>query len=221
LFRVKVDTGVNIMFRKTLLIPAVVAAAGFMFMSSASAAHLAFTSCAGDGYDISGKVTPNVGCTILLPLDGAENDDLALVNTDPGFFGITDWLFDGKFDNIGQGNEEELSSYFDFTGGVQSGTFTYLGGLGDGDVMFVFKDGGDVNLVAYMIDLAAMSAGVPGVYSSPFVEPPFTFPGTGSRDISHISVYYRMGFDFDVPEPGTLGLLGLGLLGFALVRRRS
>lgn len=208
------------MFRKTLLLPAVVAAAGFIFTSSAAAA-LQFASCVGSGYDISDNATPNIGCTILLPLDGAANDDLTLVNTDPGFFGITDWLFDGKFDEIGKPEEVELSSYFDFTGGVQSGTFTYLGGLDDGDVMFVFKDGGDVNLVAYMIDLAAMSAGVPGVYSSPFVEPPFTFPGTGSRDISHISVYYRMGFDFDIPEPGTLGLLGLGLLGFALVRRRS
>ena len=208
------------MFRKTLLIPVVVAAAGFIVTSSAAAA-LQFASCVGNGYDISDNTTPNIGCTILLPLDGAANDDLALVNTDPGFFCIPDWLFDGKFDNIGQLDEEEFSSYFDFTGGVQSGTFTYLGGLDDGDVMFVFKDGGDVNLVAYMIDLAAISAGVPGVYSSPFVEPPFTFPGTGSRDISHISVYYRMGFDFDIPEPGTLGLLGLGLLGFALVRRRS
>ena len=209
------------MFRKTILIPAVVAAVGFVFMSSAAAAPLEFAGCAGDGYDISGKVTPNVGCTILMPLDGAENDDLALVNTDPGFFGITDWLFDGKFDNIGQSDEEEYSSYFDFTGGVQSGTFTYLGGLGDGDVMFVFKDGGSTNLVAYLIDLAAMSAGAEGAYSSPFVIPPFDFTGSPPRDISHISVYYRMGFDFDIPEPGALGLLGLGLLGFALVRRLS
>jgi hypothetical protein len=208
------------MFRKTLLIPAVVAAAGFVFMSSASAA-LQFASCTGADYDISGKVTPSVDCTILMPLAGAENDDLALVNTDPGFFGITDWLFDGKFDNIGTADEEEYSSYFDFTGGVQFGTFTYLGGLGDGDAMFVFKDGGSTNLVAYLIDLAALSAGTDGVYSSPFVIPPFDFTGAPPRDISHISVYYRTGFDFDIPEPGTLGLLGLGLLGFALVRRLS
>lgn len=208
------------MFRKTLLIPAVVAAAGFIFMSSASAA-LQFTSCVGDGYDISGKVTPNVGCTMLLPLGDNDNDNPLpdFVNQDPGFFGIMDWEFDGKFDEIGEAGEVEGSFYFDFSGGVQSGTFTYNGGLGDGDVMFVFKDGQDTNLVAYLIDLAALTAGVDGVYSSPFVSPPFDV--ANAKDISHISVYYRMGPEFDIPEPATLGLLGLGLLGFALVRRRS
>jgi hypothetical protein len=55
----------------------------------------------------------------------------------------------------------------------------------------------------------------------------FTFfdvvaPGndTGSERFSH-GVLYGMGDDNDVPEPGTLALLGLGLLGLGISRRRS
>jgi hypothetical protein len=54
----------------------------------------------------------------------------------------------------------------------------------------------------------------------------FTFfdvvaPGTAGTDrISH-GVLYGMGDDNDLPEPGTLALLGLGLLGLGISRRRS
>jgi hypothetical protein len=54
----------------------------------------------------------------------------------------------------------------------------------------------------------------------------FTFfdvvaPGTAGTDrISH-GVLYGMGDDNDLPEPGTLALLGLGLLGLGMSRRRS
>ena len=46
--------------------------------------------------------------------------------------------------------------------------------------------------------------------------------GNGTGGLSHISLYsYDGGDDTDVPEPGSLALLGLGLLGLGLSRRRK
>jgi hypothetical protein len=41
------------------------------------------------------------------------------------------------------------------------------------------------------------------------------------RDLSHISVYFRQGDDITVPEPGTLALFGIGLVGAFSRRRRT
>lgn len=190
-----------------------------------------FLHCTGNGdfnYNIADKVdqgTPdNLGCTILFPLYGQKNDSPqpGFVNNEQ-FFSISDWLFDGKWDSTENGWVDN-SSLFNFTGNGQSGTFTYNTSHGLGtlsEIMMIFKDGNDTNLVGYLVSAAD------GTYSSPFIEPPFNFPGQGPKAISHISVYYRSSSSSstsgggEVPEPGVLGLLGLGLLGLALARRRT
>lgn len=211
--------------------------AGAMFTVNANAS---FASCTGEGYDISDNVAPNIGCTILEPLNANQNDSVSppqssFTVNEEAFFGFTDWSFDGKYDNIGNVSGTDGSSLFDFSGNNQSGTFAWTDGvIADfSDIMLVFKDGGDTNLVGYLIDMPLLLTSVgdggfggTGTYTSPFEEPPFAFPGQGPRDISHISVYYRSNGgpgpgNGDVPEPGILLLLGAGLIGLSLSRRRQ
>lgn len=193
-----------------------------------------FTSCSGTNpdYDISGFVNPSSDCTILNPLNGNDNDSPqpGFVN-DNGFFEITNWLFDGKFNDIGKDVEADNSSLFTFEGDTLSGTFTKtLAALWDEveKVMLVFKDGANTNLVGYLINLAAL-ADEPfngeGNYESPFTNPPFNVANT--RDISHISVYYTKGEGSTtpggdpIPEPSTILLMGFGLLGFGTSQLRK
>lgn len=192
----------------------------------ATGAQAAFQSCVngpsdpGPDYDILSKVSSATDCTILLPLYDNKNDNPMpdFVNT-KAFFGISNWLYDGKWNDLTDtdGTNVDTLELFTFYGGNQAGRYTYLGATGIDKVMFVFKDGAGTNLVGYLVGRTD------GYYYSPFVNPPFAVPGSGAKDISHISVYYTTssGGGGEVPEPGVLGLLGLGLLGLALARRRA
>ena len=176
------------------------AAAAVLALGAATAGNATLMNCTGDFAVIAGKVASNSGCQV-----STEPNDVpqpGLVNSEE-FFGFDDWLFDGKF-------PESPGTLVDFTTGVggdgagQSGTWSVDSGFWDiySEVMLIFKNGDMTTLVGYLLTSAD---GLSGTWASPFTNPPFQTTG-GTKDVSHISTYYREGTS-EVPEPGSLFLL--------------
>ncbi|WP_019624657.1 PEP-CTERM sorting domain-containing protein [Thioalkalivibrio thiocyanoxidans] len=195
--------------------------AGILLMLSLSLSgttHATLLDCNVLPGSVGDAVTSNLGCQILSPLDGAATDATTgdpshwLVNTagNTGFFGISDWGFDGRWTSPGM-NSSSLAS---FDGNRHRGQWTLDTEWDYGDLLFVFRHRTGTNLVGFLM------TGMSGEYTSPFTKPPFSFPGAATRNISHISVYYRPSETRTVPEPQTMLLLGagLGLLAFMLRR---
>ncbi len=178
----------------TLIAGSAVAATSMIFGSTeAMAVSFTFSECTApdSSYDISGNVTGAHDCTISNKTQDFTQTDPLTVNEDGGFFGMDNWMFAGKigedegYDGLGEGE----SGSYDFTDVYMPG-HTY---------MLVFKSGAGTFLTGYKLNDGVTS----GTWDSPFVEPPFSFPGNGPKDVSHISVYKK-----PVPEP--LTILGAG-----------
>lgn len=179
---------------------ALAAACATFLMIAPPKATAATIACPGN---ISGLVTGAVACQYS---DSATQDFL---NTNPmtvngeAFFSYTDWQFLEKDDPP--------------VGGTKSGTYSFTRDPSWSDVMLIFKSGDDTFLVGYLLDDGVSS----GSWESPFRDPPFDFKNDETiKDVSHISYYYREGRS-TVPIPGTLALLGFGLMAAVAMRRRT
>lgn len=196
---------------------------GLALFAAAAGSQAATVSCQGAGYDIRYNLVGAIDCLILSPLDANVNDSVNPPASDytvnkESFFGKNLWQFDGRFEVSEQTNS---SSFFSFLGDGQGGGYVFTGTDYSTQFMFVMKDGAGTNLVAYLLPTPVAAS--TNIYSTPFISPPFVLTGNStSKDISHISVYYLSdsgGSGTGVPEPSTIAVLGLGLLGMGLLAR--
>lgn len=171
------------------------------------------TPCPADaGHDqpISDNVNPNIGCEL-----GSTNNDtlggdptMYQVNLDM-MFGFDDWVFAEKAFESDQDIDIGLTVMGDTISGDWSIDDIWTS-MGISALMLVFKDGSAEpdTYVGYLITPNATM----GDYLTPFLNPG-AMGGAGTpKDISHISAYFRTGGGMHMPEPGTLALIGIGLL---------
>ncbi len=139
-----------------------------------------------------------------------------------GFFGTTSWSINGMNGQLPGGNPGLTGTWA--ISGVDFSAYDY---------MIVFKDGSGTNLVGFLLNEVYAN----GTWSSPFMKAAFSGLNNNQiKGVSHYTIAQRTGIidppcavgdpDCDpneIPEPGSIALMALGMIGagVALKRRRS
>lgn len=172
---------------------------GFLMVSATASAAL--ISCVGATHTVTvdgasacaGPIAGNIPPYDIN--DPADSPDMGL--------GFSDWTSIEK-DNIGEGGEDNglLQIMIDT---ASSGQWKYTGTEGYGQLLLVVKFG--TQFATFLVD------GAIDTWYDWSIEPP------QAGGLSHMELFGR-GSPTQVPEPATLALLGMGLLGFGVSRKR-
>jgi hypothetical protein len=147
-------------------------------------------------------------CDIPASIDPDESPIIIKFNFNDGVPGAVE-INSGLFPTI---DGSEIALGFDNPTGI-TGTWTYTPGAGDPGITFwVAKGGAFFNL--FTDDSGA------SVTTGTWVTP-LTALGGNPTALSHIDFYDTTGTPVPVPEPGSLVLVGVGLLGGAWLARRK
>lgn len=183
------------------------------FSGVVSAADMVTVTCTSD-------VTVNSETANACGQD-SDNDSVAEANDN---FPLTDddWILGARFDDTSfESNDIGVVLEAVYSGGeLVGGTFSIPDFY---DPLLIVIKGGTQSAVYYLFDPVNATTTCTGTDPDPICGTTGNLALTGPtgqlQNISHISWYVTE--SSQVPEPGTLGLLGLGLLGLGIARRRK